>query len=255
VVLLLNGADITSSTSAPIYVNNANKTVITLAKGTENYVSDGATYIFADAGSDEPNAAIFSKDDLTINGNGSLIVDANYNNGIDSNDDLKIISGSITVTSVNDGIKGRNSIAIKDGTITVNAGGDGLQSNNDEETGKGTIAIEGGTLNITAELDGIQAETSMLVSGGDINLSTGGGSINSSTQEGWGNWGMDNNSNIVDTAASAKGLKAGLDITITGGTIDIDSSDDSIHSNNSITIDGGNILLASGDDGVHSIQP
>jgi hypothetical protein len=80
VVLVLNGADIGCSTSAPIYVVNAEKTVITLADGTENYVTDGDSYILEDAESDEPNAAIFSKDDLTINGNGSLTVNANYNN-------------------------------------------------------------------------------------------------------------------------------------------------------------------------------
>ena len=82
--LILNGANISSSTSAPIYVLNADKTVITLADGTENYVTDGDSYIFEDTESDEPNAAIFSKDDLTINGSGSLVINANYNNGITS---------------------------------------------------------------------------------------------------------------------------------------------------------------------------
>ena len=152
VELVLNGADITYSTSAPIYVSNAGKTVITLADGTENYVTDGASYLFEDA-EDEPNAAIFSKDDLTINGNGSLTVNANYNNGIASKDDLKITGGSITVTAVNDGIKGRDSIAVKDGTITINAGGDGMQANNDIDAEKGYVAIEGGTLDITAGLE------------------------------------------------------------------------------------------------------
>jgi hypothetical protein len=80
-------------------VSNADKTVITLADGTENVVTDGAVYVFPDAETDEPNAAIFSKDDLTINGNGSLIVNANYNNGIASKDDLKITSGAITANA------------------------------------------------------------------------------------------------------------------------------------------------------------
>ena len=250
--LVLNGADIACSTSAPIHVINAEKTVITLADGTENYVTDGTSYIFEDAESDEPNATIFSNDDLTINGNGSLTVNANYNNGITSDDDLKITGGSITVNAVNDGIKGRDSIAVKDGTITVNAGGDGMQSNNDEDAEEGYISIEGGTLNITAELDGIQAETRLVVSGGDITISSGGGSINSSTQAGWGNRGMGNDPNNDSATDSAKGLKAGVDVTIIGGTINIDSSDDSIHSNDSLTINGGDITLASGDDGMHS---
>jgi len=250
VVLVLNGAAIASSTSAPIYVSNAEKTVITLADGTENYVTDGASYLFEGA-EDEPNAAVFSKDDLTINGNGSLAVNANYNNGIASKDDLKITGGSITVNAVNDGIKGRDSIAVKDGTITINAGGDGMQANNDIDAEKGYVAIEGGTLDITAGLDGIQAETSLLVSGGEITITTGGGSIESSSSwGGFGGRGMGGNPNKTDE--SAKGLKAGVDLTIADGVIQISSLDDAIHSNESITVNGGELLIASGDDGIHA---
>jgi hypothetical protein len=262
VVLVLSGVDIACSTSAPIFVSNAEKTVITLADGTDNYVTDGASYVFEGA-EDEPNAAVFSKDDLTINGNGSLTVNANYNNGIASKDDLKITGGTITVNAVNDGIKGRDSIAVRDGTITVNAGGDGLQSNNDEDVEKGYILIEGGTLNITAEKDGIQAETRLMVSGGSITISSGGGSINGgSSGAEWGARGggfdprQDNatqdNPDDTTTGDSAKGLKAGVDVTILDGTINIDSADDSIHSNDSLTINGGDFVLASGDDGLHA---
>ncbi len=224
VVLILNGVNITYATNAPIYVSNAEKVVITLAEGTDNVVTDGAFYTFADAETDEPNAAIFSHDDLTINGSGSLTVNANYNNGIASKDDLKITGGNITVNAVNDGIKGRDSIAVADANITITAGGDGMQSNNDEDAEKGYVAIESGTINITATADGIQAETSLLVSGGNITIFT----------------------------SSGKGLKANVDITIAGGTIAIGAADDAINSNNSITINGGDIVLATGDDAVHA---
>ena len=233
VKLVLNGADITCSTSAPIYIINATKTVITLADGTENHITDGGSYIFEDAASDEPNAAVFSKDDLTINGGGSLTVKANYNNGITSKDDLKITGGSISVDAVNDGIKGRDCIAVKDGNITLNAGGDGMQSNNDEDSEKGFVFIEGGTFNIIAGADGIQAETGILITGGNMTIATGGGST-------------------VSTTDTAKGIKAGLDVTIEEGTINIDSADDSIHSNGSLTINGGDITLASRDDAIHA---
>jgi hypothetical protein len=126
VKLILNGVNITCSTSAPVFIINSKKTVITLAEGTENYITDGSSYVFEDGDPDEPNATIFSKDNLTINGNGSLTVKANYNNGIQSKDTLKITGGNINVDAVNDGIKGRDTIAIRDGNITVNAGGDGM---------------------------------------------------------------------------------------------------------------------------------
>jgi hypothetical protein len=259
VKLVLNGVDITCSTSAPIYVISVEKTVITLAEGTDNTITDGDSYVFEDAASDEPNAAIFSHDDLTMNGSGSLTVEANYNNGIQSKDDLKIVSGNINVSAINDGIKGRDSIIVRDGNITVNVGGDGLQSSNNEDPERGYIAIEGGTLNITAGLDGIQAETSLAISGGNITISSGGGSANSSSNIGdpgntWGNWGNQRPGTVTtsDDSPSAKGLKAEVNISVTGGTIVIDSSDDSVHSNDSIVISGGNMLLTSGDDGMHA---
>ena len=250
VFLILDGVEITCSTSAPIYVSNAEKVVLTLAEGTENYVTDGDSYVFEDAESDEPNAAVFSKDDLTINGSGSLTVNANYNNGIASKDDLKITGGTIIVKAVNDGIKGRDSLAVLDGEITVNAGADGIQANNDEDAAEGYIVIEGGVLSITAGLDGIQAETNLMVGGGEITITAGGGSVASSGGGAWGGRGMEGNAN--QTTDSAKGLKAGVDLTITGGTIQISSLDDAIHSNDSITIDGGDLTLASGDDGIHA---
>jgi len=250
VTLILADVDITSLSSAPIYVANAEKVILTLAEGSENMVTDGTAYAFA-AGEDEPNAAIFSKDDLTINGAGSLTVNANYNNGIASKDDLKITGGTITVNAVNDGIKGRDSLAIKDGQITVVSGADGLQANNDEDPEKGYVVIEGGTLNITAGLDGVQAETSLLVSGGILDITTGGGSVASNSGGGFGRGGgMEGNANQTDE--SVKGLKAGVDLTISGGTITISALDDALHSNGTMTINGGDLQIASGDDAAHA---
>ncbi|MFD1953209.1 carbohydrate-binding domain-containing protein [Paenibacillus thailandensis] len=175
--LVLNGVSLTDQDNAPIYVKGADKTVITLADGTENTVTDGTEYTLED-GEDEPNAAIFSKDDLTINGTGSLTVKANYNDGIASNDDLKIVSGKIQVQSADDGMVGRDLLAVQDGEITIDAGGDGMKATNDEEADKGVIAIAAGTFDVVAENDAIQAETTLLVDGGDYNLVTGGGSAN-----------------------------------------------------------------------------
>jgi hypothetical protein len=255
--LILNGVNITCIDGPPIYVVNSEKTVITLADGSSNTATDGETYVLVDTTTGEPNAAIFSKSDLTINGSGSLTVNANYNNGIQSKDDLKITGGTITISATNDGVKGRDSIAIKDGVININAGGDGLQATNDENAEKGFVSIEGGTLNITAGEDGIQAETNLMFSGGAVTISSGGGSSNSSSNiatagNTWGMWGAQKSPATTSSTPSAKGLKAGVNLTITGGTITIDSSDDSIHSNNSLTIDGGNITITSGDDGIHS---
>ena len=270
VYIILNGVNITCNNSSPIYVINADKTVISLANGTENTLTDSKNYVFEDSTTDEPNAALFSKDDLVITGTGSLIVNGNYNDGITSKDDLRIESGNITVNSVDDGIRGKDSVKILGGNIIVNAEGDGIRSNNIEDTTKGYVYIENGTVNIIAGTDGIQAATEVLIKGGTVNIESGGGSENSSTTTdgamngAWGSWGMERGDKGQDPhvtttdetteeeSTSAKGIKATSSIVIDGGTIDIDSSDDSIHSNDTLTINGGDLNISSGDDGIHS---
>lgn len=258
VVLILNGVRITCSTSSPIYVAQAKDVVIALAAGTENVLTDGSSYVFDTPGADEPNAALFSKDDLAITGAGSLIVNANYNNGIQSKDDLTITGGTITVHAANHGIKGKDSVVITGGTITVIAGNDGIQASNEEDPSKGFVRIEGGTISITSEDDGIQAETSVLISNGYITIVAGGGSTNAPERQATGRMPLPGmriwDQPAVSTASSgrAKGIKANVDITIDGGTITIDAADDAIHSNDSITINGGRLTLASGDDAVHA---
>ncbi len=248
--LIFSGIDITCTTRAPIYIKNAVKTVITLVENTVNAITDGQDYILNESG--EPNAAIFSMDDLTINGQGTLFVNGNYNHGIFSKDDLRIIDGDIAVYAVNDGIKGRDSIAIKDGQITIEAGGDGLQSNNDVDLEKGNIFIEGGSVVVNAGEDGIQAENTLIISGGEVTINTSSGSENASQRIEWKNWGQHEASTVEDTEGSAKGLKAGEILVITGGKLEIDSADDALHSNNTIIIDDGQINLASGDDAIHA---
>lgn len=178
VQLVLNGASIHDNDSAGIFIQQAGKAVITLEKGTKNFVSDGKTYVYADKSTDEPDAAIFSKADLTFNGAGQLTVTGNYNEGITSKDDLKIISGSISVKAADDGIKGKDMVAIQTGTIKIDAAGDGIKSNNDKDINKGFVAIADGTFNIVSGSDGIQAETTLVMDGGTFNIETAGGSVN-----------------------------------------------------------------------------
>ena len=257
VEILLNGVHLTSSTSAPIYVMNADKTTLTLVEGTESVITDAESYVYEDATVDEPNAAIFSKDDLKINGTGSLIVNANYNNGIASKDDLDIKNGDITINAVNNRLKGKDSIEIDNGTFVINSGGDAIKSDNTTDTTKGWITINNGTFNLTATGDGIQAETDLLINGGTFTIETGGGSENSSSKSSsWGVWGIpghaQTSSSSSEETTSAKALKAGVNLTVEDGSFNIDSSDDSIHTNDSIVINGGSFTIASGDDGIHA---
>ncbi|MHC5247839.1 carbohydrate-binding domain-containing protein [Enterococcus sp. LJL90] len=236
VQLVLNGVNITNDDSSAIYVEQAEKVKITLAKGTTNTVSDGSDYVYDSADEDEPDAAIFSKDDLTINGSGTLIVNGNYNNGIRGKDDVVITNGNIQVTAVNNAIKAKDSLSIAGGTFDLTTtSGDGIQVNG-TDTDTGWIAIDGGDFTINSGNDGIQAETNLSISEATIEITAGGGA----------------DATVSDTTQSYKGLKVGANLIIDAGTFTIDSADDSIHSNNNVTINGGSLDLSSGDDGIHA---
>ena len=262
--LVLNGVDITNGDNPAIYSKKAGKTIISIEEGTVNKLTDGKEYSLEDS-EDEPDASLFSKNDLTINGSGKLIVNGNYSKGIKTKDDLKITGGDIEVNSVDNGIVGRDLVAVNSGNITINAGGDGIKTTNDADTTKGFIAIEGGKFNIEAEQDGIQAETYLLIKDGEFNITAGGGSENAPAktnndmggpggfggQQG-GNTQQTSESSSTDDTTSTKGLKASGEIGIAGGTFNINSADDSVHTNNSIVINGGALSLSAGDDGVHA---
>ncbi|MDE6091733.1 MAG: carbohydrate-binding domain-containing protein, partial [Ruminococcus sp.] len=142
VQLVLDNATINCSNSSAIYVASAKKTFITLADGSKNYISDGSVYEFADSAEDEPDAAIFSKDSLTLNGNGELEVNGNYNNGIRSKDDIVITGGKITVNAVGNAVKGKDYVAVADGDLTLTAGGNGINSSNNTDASMGFVYIE-----------------------------------------------------------------------------------------------------------------
>jgi hypothetical protein len=232
--LVLQGAELSSSTGPAIYILSAQEAVIVLADGTENQVSDSSAR--ENAGSEDvPTAAVFSMADLTISGSGSLDVDGNYQDGITSKDGLVITGGAITIRSVDDGIRGKDYIIVQGGEIAVDAGGDGLKSDNEEDPTRGYVRIEDGTLEVTAGGDAIQAQTAAMVSNGELTLTSGGG-----------------HSSWVDENRSAKGIKGVASVTIDGGTFSIDSADDAVHSNGSIVINDGTFVLSTGDDGMHA---
>lgn len=166
--LVLNNASITCDDGPAIIITSADKVGITLADGTTNTLTDGKTY--ADTADKAPNACVFSKDDLSINGNGTLNVTANFHNGIDTSNDLKLVSGIINVTAKNHALKGNDSVSVFGGTVTVNGGADGIKSDTEGEAGKGFFYMNGGSLDVTAVDDGIQAVSSIRIDSGSVSF-------------------------------------------------------------------------------------
>lgn len=239
--IVLNGVSITNKTGAAIYASQCDKLILTLAEGTVNTLKDGgASFQYADEAKEEPNAALFSKDDLTINGTGSLTVTGGFKNGISSKDDLMVVNGSITVTAANHALVGKDSVAVLGGTLNLTAGNDGIQTNTTDDLALGWVLLKGGALTISATHDGVQADTALEVSGAAITIVAGGGAagVKSLSAE--------------DASNSFKGLKSGGSLSVLDGAIRIDSADDCLHAGGDMLISGGALTLSSGDNGVHS---
>lgn len=257
VQLVLDGLDLTSKNRPAVFVSEADKVFVTLAAGSVNRISDGASYTASD-GDTNLDGAIFSRCDITFNGAGELTVNGNNKHGIVTKDDLVITEGNIAVSSKNVALSGKDSVKIAGGRITLDAGSDGIRADNEEKDTKGFVYIADGNIVIKSGNDGIQAYTALMIDGGNISVISGGGSQNASVKDGkensgWGMWGREGSRDAGETVTeSAKGLKSGSHLIISGGKLTLDTSDDAIHTNGIAEISGGEIDISSGDDGIHA---
>ena len=225
VILVLAGAEISNSSDAAIYVQQAKNVYIQLEEGTDNALVSGTEADFDAADGSASGAAVYSEDDLIITGEGVLRVSGFINNGIACKDDLDIESGIITVVAANNGIRGSESVEINGGNIAVTAKNDGIKSTSADKADKGFVTVNGGIISVVTGGDGIAAETVLTVNGGELSIVTEG-----------------------DPAAqSCKALKAKTGLDINGGTLSLNSNDHGIHSAAALNISSGDIMLVVND--------
>lgn len=178
VTIVLNGTSITCSSGSPIYVKNASKVEIKSEENSFNEVIDNRTEATEDSSDDAGNAAIYATCDLKLVGKGALVVTGNYNNGIQSKDDLSIKNVIVKVTAVNNAVKGNNAVDIESGNIiAISAKGDGIKTSNSNISNKGNqkgiVTITGGNIDVYAACDGIDAAYVVDISGdGNLNIYT-----------------------------------------------------------------------------------
>lgn len=233
VTLVLDGAAITSATCAAIYIRQADKVTIMLAENSVNLLANGGSFVQID--DSNIDAVIFSKEDLTISGAGTLSVSSPAGHGVVSKDDLVIAGGVIGVNAASHGFTGKDSLTVSGGSLTIEAGKDALHAENSDDAQMGQLTVSGGTIAITAAGDGISASNTLTIDGGDIAIVSGGGKTVTPADD-----------------TSTKGVKAAGTLTVNGGTLAVNACDDALHSNADIVISGGVLTLASGDDGVHA---
>lgn len=277
--IVFDNVDITCASSAAVYVKSAEKVFVTLAEGSQNTLRNTDEYVAID--DNNIDAVIFAKSDLTLNGTGSLTIISAEGHGIVSKDDLKITGGTYDITAAGHALSGKDSVRIADGTFILTAEKDGIHAENADDEEKGYIYIADGDFTITSDGDGMDASNIVQIEDGTLDITAGGGAANSlktheSDMPGGPGGGMPQNGEKPDgesmpqmgekpdgenmpqdtttdeSGTSTKGIKAGGSMYLNGGTYQIDSADDSIHSNANITIADGTYTLATGDDGVHA---
>lgn len=210
--LIFDGVEIHSETSAAVDIQQAKKAIISLEEGSVNSLSDSKNLVYRNEEKEEPNAALFCKNDLTINGSGTLTVTGAFNNGIGAKDTLKIAGGRIDVYAANHGIKGNDALAVYGGQLTVTATGDGLKSDT-------FVAVLDGDVQIGNCEEGLEAET-VLVYGGTLDLTASDDGINAST----------------DGTNTPQ-------LYFMGGNVTVRAEGDGIDSNGSIYMSGGQVTV------------
>ena len=243
VQLVLEGASVISSTSAALYIKEADKVFVTLAEGTENTLASSGDFS-TQLSDDNIDGAVFSKADLTFNGAGSLTVQSAAGHGIVSKDDLKVTGGDYTVTAASHGLSGKDCVCIADGSFAIQSGKDGIQAENDEDAQLGYLYLSGGTFDIDAGGDALSGGSYLLIEDGTFDLTAGGGSAEIQRDQ--------FAAQAEESTASAKGVKADGDLTIHAGSFTIDSADDGLHTNANLVVSGGQFTIATGDDGIHA---
>lgn len=217
--LVLNNVTIANSNGPAVFVKDAKNVAIATEAGTSSTLSDGGSYSGYET---DEIGAIFSHDDLFLEGDGKLIVHANVEDAIVSKDDLNILGGTYEISAADDGIRGKDSVYIESGDFNITTTADGIKSTNDTEDDKGFIYIENGNFAITAGNDALQAEKKAIIKDGTFTISSG-----------------------------DDGMHAGSDLVIDGGNINITQSYEGLEGG-TVTINGGEINVNATDDGLNA---
>ncbi len=240
VKLILDNVTIKNSSGPAISCLESDDLVIELVG--ESYIEDGLNY--STALDEDIKGTLYSKADLTIEGDGSLEIIGNHEDGIISKDDLKIKSGTYIINVVDDAIRGKDSVYVQNGNFTIKSTADAIKSTDETKAGKGFVVIEGGTFNIEAGAKGIKAINSILISGGTFNIDSYDDAIHSNNYVGI----EDGKFKIV---SGDDGIHADKELIVDGGTIDIEKSYEALEAQ-VVTINDGKISLVASDDGINA---
>ncbi|MBO4366985.1 MAG: carbohydrate-binding domain-containing protein [Clostridia bacterium] len=256
--LVFNNFSVTCASYSPILCTVADKVCVTLADGTVNEINDNGTGYVKGADLQEEiegrsAGALHAKCDLTVNGNGTLRVNATYRHGIFSKNDLRILSGRIEVNCPGSAVKGKKSITIGGGSIRVTSEGDAFKVTEAGKAGKGIFKMTDGVLTAETKADGIDALTGIVIEGGRIKITA---SDHALVTDGSVTVGTYKSQPVLRLASTAggKGIRGFSDVLIEDADITVTQSSEAIVSaTGSVTVRAGKLHLCALDEGLESV--
>ncbi len=252
VQLILDGVTISNDSTAAVNIVSTDKVFITTEKDSTNTLSSN----IVENEDSNIDAVIFSKSDLCLNGEGELVIDGSNANGVTSKDDLKVTSGTYSITADGHAFEANDSIRVSNGTINIISQKDGFHCDNDD-VALGYIYITNGIFNINSFADGFDSSSIIQIENGEFNIITGDGSADAEMEATPNNMMQDGQENqiaevVEEDTISQKAIKADAHISILGGNFIIDAYDDAIHSDGHVEIHSGDLNIKTGDDAVHA---
>ena len=242
VCLVLQGVSVTSRNSAAVYVKQAGTAAIALENGTENVLSTSGQ--FTADGENNVDGVIFSKDDLSVNGQGSLKLFTEYGHGMVSKDSLEIKDGNFEINVSGHGISAKDELTISDGVFQITAGKDGLHCENNEDASMGNAVLEGGELTVSCDDDGVDVSGTLGISGGTAVINAGDDGLHSSAE-------LRVDGGCLTVTAGDDGIHSDSDVRISGGEIEIPGSYEGIEGR-TVELSGGTVHVTSSDDGLNA---
>lgn len=255
--LALNGAALAATDGPALNLQSKQRAFVVLGTGSANTLADTGSYsarTLADGSAMDLKATLFAEGPVIVSGAGSLAVTAASKHALASDAHVRLRSGTLSLTAVKkDGLRANQAFVMDGGALTIRAAaGKGIKVDGKESTVQalGFIAINDGVLDITSHDKAITAawegaedgDTTTTADDPDPRVTINGGRITIVTT---GTPYEDRNTADGDDSLAPEGIEAKSTLTLNGGNLTVNTTDDALNAGTAIVINGGRLYARS----------